>query len=120
MVPSIITDESTGDVQFIGGASGGPKIITSTAFVAMHSLWFKLNIKEAIDAKRLHHQLLPMKITHDPGVDHHILKYLSKVGHKLYQLPPDKRGSVVQGISIHDGIITANFDSRKSGSVSGF
>ena len=35
----------------------------------MQHLWFDKNIKEAIDAERLHHQLLPMQVIYDIGFD---------------------------------------------------
>lgn len=34
----------------------------------MRSLWFGENIKEAVDAPRIHHQLYPMEIMYEYGV----------------------------------------------------
>ena len=28
----------------------------------LHNLWLDVNIKDAIDAKRIHHQLVPMQV----------------------------------------------------------
>ncbi len=50
------------------GASGGPRIISGTAVVAMRHLWIGQNVKDAIDAPRLHHQLLPMNVRAEYGV----------------------------------------------------
>ena len=50
------------------GASGGPQIISGTALVAARHLLMKQNLKEAIDAPRVHHQLLPMKVSAEFGV----------------------------------------------------
>ncbi len=92
MVPTVIIsrDEDGPRVRMALGAAGGPKIITSTALVCMHTQWNQSNlilimgqhplqvtinhlflgmdIKEAVSNPRLHHQLLPMKVTHDMGV----------------------------------------------------
>lgn len=67
MTPSIITDKN-GDVKMVIGASGGTKITTAIALVIMRSLWFGQNIKEAIDAPRLHHQIYPMEVSYEYGV----------------------------------------------------
>lgn len=61
MCPSIIVDEN-GDVVLVIGAAGGTKITTSTAFVSMNHLWFNMSLQDALDTKRLHHQLFPMSI----------------------------------------------------------
>lgn len=34
----------------------------------MRNLWFEQNIKEAVDAPRIHHQLYPMEIAYEYGV----------------------------------------------------
>ncbi len=42
----------------IGGA-GGSTIISGVAGVALHAMWLDENIKQALDAPRLHNQLQP-------------------------------------------------------------
>ena len=66
MAPLLVTD-ADGDVVLLAGASGGPKIVTGTAWVALLRLYGGRNVKEAIDMPRLHHQLLPMKVQYYPG-----------------------------------------------------
>lgn len=34
----------------------------------MRSLWFGENVKEAVDAPRIHHQLYPMEVMYEYGV----------------------------------------------------
>jgi len=58
MCPIIIVDKNE-NVRLILGASGGSKIITAVAQVAIKSLWMTMNMKEAIDEPRVHHQLYP-------------------------------------------------------------
>jgi gamma-glutamyltranspeptidase/glutathione hydrolase/leukotriene-C4 hydrolase len=58
MSPIIVLDKND-NVKLILGASGGSKIITAVAQVAIKSLWMNMNIKEAIDESRVHHQLYP-------------------------------------------------------------
>lgn len=67
MAPLIVVDNSKQRVQLVIGASGGTRITTAVALVAMLNLWFNQTIKEAIDAYRLHSQLLPSEILAEQG-----------------------------------------------------
>lgn len=40
-----------------------------------------------MEARRIHHQLVPMRIDYEAGLDPEVLKVLGKVGHKLKQGP---------------------------------
>lgn len=67
MTPSIITDKD-GNVKMVIGASGGTKITTAIALVIMRTLWLGQDIKEAIDAPRIHHQISPMEVSYEYGI----------------------------------------------------
>ena len=56
-VPTII--EKDGKVELVVGASGGSRIITSTANVIVNVLDFGRNPLDAVSDPRAHHQLLP-------------------------------------------------------------
>ena len=58
MVPLIVVDKKN-NVRLIIGASGGSKIISAVAQVAIKALWMGLDLKKSIDQRRLHHQLYP-------------------------------------------------------------
>lgn len=45
------------DVRLVIGAAGGTKITSGVAIGMILNLWAGFNIKEAIDARRLHHQV---------------------------------------------------------------
>lgn len=66
MSPTILTTKS-GDVQMVIGASGGTKIPTAISMVMARSLWMGQDIKKAVDAPRIHHQLMPMRIEYEYG-----------------------------------------------------
>ncbi|PSN41005.1 Gamma-glutamyltranspeptidase 1 [Blattella germanica] len=68
MCPVIIVDEK-GDVRLVIGGSGGIRIITSVALVLVRYLWLKQSIKEAINGKRIHHQLVPNILEYEHGLD---------------------------------------------------
>jgi gamma-glutamyltranspeptidase/glutathione hydrolase/leukotriene-C4 hydrolase len=68
MSPIIITDNK-GDVKLILGASGGSKILSAVSQVAIKILWQNMNLKDAIDDRRVHHQLNPDYIQFEDGFD---------------------------------------------------
>ncbi|VDN23659.1 unnamed protein product [Cylicostephanus goldi] len=53
-------------VLAVGGA-GGSTIISGVAGVALHNLWLKANVKQAVDAPRLHNQLRPNVTMYEPN-----------------------------------------------------
>jgi gamma-glutamyltranspeptidase len=61
MSPVLVTD-SNGNVIFIAGGSGGSRIISSVAQVALYNLWLGKSIRDAVDMPRLHQQLIPMEV----------------------------------------------------------
>jgi hypothetical protein len=69
MAPLIVVERQTQRVQLVSGASGGTRITTSIAQTAMLNLLFGQDIKKAIDAPRLHSQLLPQEVAAESGFD---------------------------------------------------
>lgn len=119
MSPTIVVD-SDNRVVAIVGASGGTKIITSVAQVIYRMVYMGQTVKEAVDARRLHHQLVPMKIVYEEGVTRWLVNGLRADGHELSK--SGVGGSIVQAVQVdrETGEITANADFRKGGTVAGF
>ncbi|XP_054161799.1 scoloptoxin SSD14-like [Oppia nitens] len=117
MCPSIFV-EPTGNVRLIIGASGGTKIITGVAVVAIRHLWMNETIKQAIDWPRLHHQLWPNKIIYESNFPKDILEGLKRLGHKTEDLGQE-RGAIVMAINRYNNLFYANSDFRKGGDVDG-
>lgn len=69
MSPLIVIEKRTGDPKLVLGASGGSKIITAVAQVAIKTLWMGKDLKEAIDDRRVHHQLYPEVIQIEEGFE---------------------------------------------------
>ncbi|CAF4620208.1 unnamed protein product, partial [Rotaria socialis] len=61
MSPILVTN-SNGQVIFTAGGSGGSRIISSVAQVAIYNLWLGKSIRDAVDMPRLHQQLIPMEV----------------------------------------------------------
>ncbi|KAB7495154.1 Gamma-glutamyltranspeptidase 1 [Armadillidium nasatum] len=117
MCPVVFTDKD-GEVRLITGGAGGSMISTATAWVAIQNLWFGRDIKEAIDSKRLHHQLYPMTLQYEDGFDQSVVQSLEDIGHVTEEFPSGD--SIVTGIALgEDGKIYANSDYRKAPEVDG-
>ncbi|XP_074040755.1 glutathione hydrolase 1 proenzyme [Leptinotarsa decemlineata] len=118
MCPSVVLDHNKEVLLVIGGA-GGPKITTSVAVVIMRHLWFGMDLKHAIDEKRLHHQLFPMEIIYDTayqtsGMD--IVQGLASIGHN-YSFKDDNGFAAITAISrsSESGEVVGCSDMRRPG-----
>ncbi|TGZ54829.1 Gamma-glutamyltranspeptidase 1 [Temnothorax longispinosus] len=123
MNPTIVVDHKN-DVRLVIGAAGGSKITSGVAVGMVLNLWFGYDIKEAIDARRLHHQeaikklqLLPMNIQNEKNFCQVTLDYLNKIGHNVATF--SGIGSAITAISKENGLITANSDYRRQGTTAG-
>jgi gamma-glutamyltranspeptidase/glutathione hydrolase len=65
MTPTIALEN--GRLRFVLGSPGGARIITTVANIFLSAAEGGLNIQEAVDAPRFHHQYLPDKIYLEPG-----------------------------------------------------
>ncbi|KAL1132133.1 hypothetical protein AAG570_010090 [Ranatra chinensis] len=114
--PTIVVAPS-GNVSLVVGASGGTKIISAVAWVIMRHLWFGENVKQAVDASRIHHQLYPMEISYEYGILDQLIKGLEKLGHKTSRYRD--RGSIICAIAKEGDLVFSNADYRKGGEVYG-
>ncbi|CAF3431756.1 unnamed protein product [Rotaria socialis] len=119
MAPLVVIEKQSQRIQQALGASGGTRITTSIAQVSMLNLWFNQDIKQAIDAPRLHSQLLPQEVIAESGFDPEILQNLKNRGHNV--TCGSFGGSVIQGIEWRDEVneYWANCDIRKGGAPDG-
>uniref|UniRef100_A0A2L2XUY1 Gamma glutamyl transpeptidase n=1 Tax=Parasteatoda tepidariorum TaxID=114398 RepID=A0A2L2XUY1_PARTP len=119
MVPAIVVDGNR-NVRLVVGGNGGTQITTSVAQVIIRNLWLDENIKQAIDAPRFHHQLLPNLIEHEVNFPEDILSDLKNKGHELKKLGDNMLGIIMAVATDENGRISANSDYRKGGEVDGF
>jgi gamma-glutamyltranspeptidase len=62
MSPSILVRKSDSRVRLVGGASGGPRIITATAQVLLNFLGKGMSLSAAVLEPRIHSQLFPQTV----------------------------------------------------------
>ena len=65
MTPTIVLED--GKLRYVLGSPGGARIITTVANIFLSAAEGGLNIQEAVDAPRFHHQYLPDKLYLEPG-----------------------------------------------------
>ena len=126
MSPTIVMGKD-GQVEMVAGASGGPRIITATTQVVLNLLVRGMSAKDAVSAKRMHHQWLPNVLEIEKGFDDaEVMRGLgvSMWLRKLHHEVKDARSSaVVQAITRKAGanavVIEAACDPRKGGKPAG-
>ena len=85
MTPTIV--EKDNNPYLVLGSPGGSTIITSVAQVISNVIDFKMNIREAVEAPRFHHQWLPNVIKYEKhGFSIDVLDNLRKKGHELDEI----------------------------------
>jgi gamma-glutamyltranspeptidase/glutathione hydrolase len=65
MTPTIVLED--GKLRYVLGTPGGSHIITVVANIFLSAAEGGLNIQQAVDAPRFHHQYLPDKLLLEPG-----------------------------------------------------
>jgi gamma-glutamyltranspeptidase/glutathione hydrolase len=81
MTPTIVLED--GKLRYVLGSPGGARIITTVANIFLSTAEGGLNIQEAVDAPRFHHQYLPDKLYLEPGFDPKVLSELKGMGYGL-------------------------------------
>jgi gamma-glutamyltranspeptidase / glutathione hydrolase len=81
MAPTIVLQD--GKLFLVLGSEGGPRIITTVANILMGVVDYRMNIQEAVNAPRFHHQWLPDVARVEEGFAPDIVKQLEGMGHRI-------------------------------------
>ena len=116
MSPTLV--EKNGEIVLSLGAPGGPKIISAVLQTLYRTLVTKLNVDQAIQAPRVHHQFQPHKLYLDKGLfTPETIKGLKKYGHSIDYTNIGVSFAVGK---TKDGFLEASHDSRSEGASGGF
>jgi gamma-glutamyltranspeptidase / glutathione hydrolase len=86
MTPTIVLRKD-GSLWFTVGSPGGPTIINTVLCIISNVIDYEMNIQQAIDAPRIHHQWLPDELVGEPfGLSGDTQRALTSRGHKLAKL----------------------------------
>ena len=81
MTPTIVLKDDK--VRFVLGSPGGGRIITTVANIFLSAADEGLNIQEAVDAPRFHHQYQPDILFMEPGFSDSTVEGLRALGYRL-------------------------------------
>ncbi|HLN98926.1 MAG TPA: gamma-glutamyltransferase [Pyrinomonadaceae bacterium] len=83
MTPTFVLRKD-GSLWFTVGSPGGPTIINTALCVITNVVDYGMNIQQALDFPRIHHQWLPDELIFEPyGLSGDTQKALTALGHKL-------------------------------------
>jgi len=85
MVPTIILRD--GKLFMTAGAPGGSRIPTAVLQVILNVLDFGMNVQDAVDAPRFHHQWLPDKLSLERGISPDTVAILKANGYDVDYAP---------------------------------
>ena len=119
MTPTIVMRKD-GTPWFAVGARGGPRIISAVLQTILNVIDFDMNIQQAIDAPRIHHQWLPDELMYERyGLSVDTMNILSSYGHKFVDRPGNIASAT--GIMIDEkGVRLGAIDSRSDGEAVGY
>ena len=81
MTPTIVLKD--GKLFLVLGSPGGPRIITTVANILMGVVDYGMDIQEAVNAPRFHHQWLPDVVRVEQWFSPDTVQALEKMGHKV-------------------------------------
>lgn len=118
MTPTIVLRKD-GSPWFAVGARGGPRIITAVLQTVINMIDHDMNIQQAMDAPRIHHQWFPDEIRAEPyGMSPDTQRILESMGHKFGSVGYN---ATATGIEIDEkGVRLGAIDSRSDGVAVGY
>src|SRR5436190_3501358 len=81
MTPTIVL--KAGKLFLVLGSPGGPRIITTVANILMGVVDYGMNLQEAVNASRFHHQWLPDEVYVERGTTPDTVTMLQQLGHRV-------------------------------------
>ena len=117
MSPTIV-ETPNGELYLVLGSPGGSTIITTVAQIIMNVIDFGMNMEDAVETPRFHHQWLPDMIQFESsGFSPETVNALENRGHAFKY-----RGSIGEAncIQVEDGFIYGSADSRRNSSALGY
>ena len=117
MTPTIV--EENGKLKMVVGTPGGSTIITSVFQVVLNTLEMGMNMQQAVEYPRFHHQWMPEKITAEPR--RFSEEQQIRLQTKGYTFAPVSAIGLVEGILVlPNGKLQGGADSRGDDTVSAY
>ena len=111
MAPTILSKD--GALFMVVGSPGGRKIINAVLLTIVNVIDFGMNVQQAVDFPRFHHQWLPDQILHERwGLSPDTIEKLVARGHVLSDAWPAASPTAVQAVVVKDGALEGGYDRR--------
>ena len=117
MTPTMVLKD--GRLFLVLGSPGGPRIITTVANILMGVVEYGMNIQEAVNAPRFHHQWLPDVVRLEEWSSPDSAKLLEQMGHKVEFKPYWSDGECI-AVDLKTGERLGASDGRNNGKAVGF
>jgi len=119
MTPTIV--EKDGKFWMSVGTPGGSTIITSVLQTILNVSEFGMNMQEAVNAPRFHHQWLPDQINFEPNsFSKEILQTLEELGYTVNEKDSPILGKVDAILKLPNGKLEGGADKRGDDTAIGF
>jgi gamma-glutamyltranspeptidase/glutathione hydrolase len=119
MTPTIVL--RGGKLYMMLGAPGGPRITNAVLQVILNVVDFHMNIQDAVDWPRFHHQWMPDRLYLEQGISPDTIAILQGMGHKI--APFEGTAPVisrVEAILSEDGWLEGAADGRGNAKAEGY
>lgn len=117
MTPTIVLRD--GQLSWVTGSPGGPRIISATLLSVLNWIWLGLPAQAAVNAPRFHHQWMPDLLEVEPTLPAAVVHELTERGYRVRV-----RGWIGQvnaiGIDPTTGVRLGAADPRRGGAAAGY
>src|SRR5581483_6785987 len=117
MAPTIILKD--GKPFLVLGAPGGPTIISAVLQVILNMVDFGMNLQDAVDFPRVHHQWKPDKLAFERGISPDTIAILQHMGYMVDESHPVVLARV-EAITMQNGWVQGAHDPRGPGKAAGY
>lgn len=116
MSPTIVS--KNGKLRLVLGAPGGPTIISSVLQTILDVLDFGMNVQQAVDFPRFHHQWMPDLLYMEPhGFSPDTIEALRRKGHRIAF---GRSMGQVMAVEVEGDYLAGAADSRSEGIAAGY
>jgi gamma-glutamyltranspeptidase / glutathione hydrolase len=115
MVPTIVLKD--GKPVAVLGSPGGPTIINTVFEVLVNMIDWNMNVQDAVNWPRFHHQWLPDELHMEPGYSPDTVEILTKRGYKVTRV--NAQGECA-AIRFNNGWLEGAADPRSGGTAGGY
>lgn len=117
MTPTIILKD--GKPFLVLGAPGGATIISAVLQVIVNVIDFHMNVQNAVDFPRVHHQWKPDRLDFERGISPDTITLLKRMGYHIQETHPAVLARV-EAVEISDDWLEGGHDDRGPGKAEGY